>query len=119
MVNEPDVIEHLHRTEPDSGERGIDLVAVVVALLSEWKLGLITFVLVAAAGLLYVSTLKPQYVASATFLPKGGNTEVASLTSIFQASGPGNLYIGLLRSRSVLDDVIQRCDLMKYYKTDS
>ncbi len=119
MVNEPDVLEHMHRTDPDTGERGVDLVAVAAAMLSEWKLALITFVLVAAAGLYYVHTLKPAYIAFATFLPKGGNTEAASLTSIFQASGPGNLYIGLLRSRSVEDDVIKRADLMKYYGTTS
>jgi tyrosine-protein kinase Etk/Wzc len=119
MVNEPDVLEHLNRTDPDTGERGIDLVAVGVALLSQWKLALLTFVVVTAAGLFYVHTLKPQYVAAATFLPKNGNTEMASLTSIFQASGPGNLYIGLLRSRSVLDDVIKRADLMPYFRTQS
>lgn len=119
MVNEPDVLEHLHRIEPDTEERGVDLVAVVVALLSQWKIGLITFVLVAAAGLLYVQTLKPQYVASTTFLPKGGNTETASLTSIFEANGPGVLYVGLLRSRSVEDDVIKRADLMRYFGTGS
>ncbi|HLI77305.1 MAG TPA: Wzz/FepE/Etk N-terminal domain-containing protein, partial [Acidobacteriaceae bacterium] len=63
MVNEPDVLEHLHRTDPVTGEQGIDLVAVVAALVSEWKLALITFVLVTAAGLFYVHSLKPQYVA--------------------------------------------------------
>ncbi len=119
MVNEPDVLEPLHVTDPETGETGIDLVAVVVAMLAEWKLALVTFLLVAAAGLYYVSTLKPAYVAAATFLPKGGNTEAQSLTSIFQASGPGNLYIGLLHSRSVLDDVITRADLMKYYGSTS
>ena len=119
MVNEPDVLEHLHRTESDLGEQGVDLVAVVVAMLAEWKIALATFLLVSAAGLLYVHSLKPQYVAVATFLPKGGNTEAASLASIFQASGPGNLYLGLLRSRSVADDVITRADLMKYYGTTS
>ncbi len=119
MVNEPDVLDQLHRIEPDTGERGIDLVAIVVALLAEWKLALVVFALVAASGLYYVYTLKPQFVAAATFLPKGGNTEAASLASIFQASGPGNLYIGLLRSRSVQDDVIRRCNLMKYFGTDS
>ena len=119
MVNEPDVLEHFHRTDPDTGEQGIDLVAVVVAMLAEWKLALLVFMLVAAAGLYYVHTLKPQYVAVATFLPKGGNTEAASLASIFQASGPGNLYIGLLRSRSVSDDVIKRENLMSYYGVTS
>ncbi len=119
MVNEPDVLEHLHRTDLETGEQGVDLVAVVVALLSEWKLALITFVIVTSLGLYYVSTLKPEYVAQATFLPKGGNTEAASLASIFQASGPGNLYLGLLRSRSVQDDVIKRADLLKYYRLSS
>ena len=119
MVNEPDVLEHLQRTEPDTGEQGIDLVAVIVALLSEWKLALVVFVLVTAAGLYHISTFKPEYVSFATFLPKGGNTESASLTSIFQPSGPGNLYIGLLRSRSVADDVIKREGLLGYYKTSS
>ncbi len=119
MVNEPDVLEDLNRTDPETGERGVDLVEIVVRMLAEWKLALITFVLVAASGLYYVHTLKPAYVAFATFLPKGGNTEVASLTSIFQASGPGNLYIGLLRSRSVEDNVIRRADLMRYYQTSS
>ncbi len=119
MLNEPDVLEHLHPTEPETGERGLDLVAVAVALLSEWKLALVVFLLVSAAGLYHVYTLKPEYVAAATFLPKGGNTETASLTSVFQPSGPGNLYIGLLRSRSVADDVIKRENLMAYYKTTS
>ena len=119
MVNEPDVLEHLHHTEPDMEERGVDLVAVVVALLSQWKIGLITFALVTAIGFWYISTLKPQYVASTTFLPKGGNTETASLTSIFEANGPGVLYVGLLRSRSVEDDVVKRAGLMKYFGTNS
>lgn len=119
MVNEPDVLEDLRRTDLETGEQGIDLVAVVVALLSEWKLALITFVLVTAAGFFYVHTLKPAYVAGASFLPKGGNTETASLSTIFQASGPGSLYSGLLRSRSVLDDVIKHYGLMQYYGTGS
>lgn len=119
MVNEPDVIDQLQTTNMVTGERGIDLVAIVVAMLREWKMALVVFLAVTAAGLVYVHSLKPAYVAAATFLPKGGNTEAATLTSIFQASGPGSLYIGLLRSRSVLDDVVQRDSLMKYYGTTS
>lgn len=119
MVNEPDVLEHLHRTDADTGERGVDLVAVAIALLQEWKLALAVFLVVVAGGLAYIHSLKPQYVAVTTFLPKGGNTEAASLSSIFQANGPGNIYLGLLRSRSVADDVIKRCNLMTYYGTKS
>ena len=119
MVNEPDVLEHLHRTDLDTGEQGVDLVAVVVALLAEWKLAIVIFLLVAGAGLWYVQSLKPQYVATATFLPKDGNTEAASLTSIFQVTGPGNLYVGLLHSRSVQDAVVKRADLLRYFGTTS
>ena len=119
MLNEPDVLEDLRRMEPDSGESGVDLVAIVVAFLAEWKLALLVFLLVSAAGFYHISTLKPEYVAFGTFLPKGGNTETASLISVFQPSGPGNLYIGLLRSRSVADDVIKRENLLAYYKTTS
>ena len=105
-------------TEPMSDE-GIDLVNVFAAILAEWKVALITFAVVAIAGLLYVRSLKPQYVASATFLPSEGHTEAANLASIFNASGPGSLYLGLMRSRSVQDDVLERAHLLQLWNTRS
>ena len=105
-------------TEPILDE-GIDLVAVFAAILAEWKVALITFVVVAAAGLAYVHTLKPLYVATATFLPSEGHAEAANIASILNASGPGNLYLGLMRSRSVQDDVVQQTHLMQRYGTPS
>lgn len=98
-------------TEPLRSE-GIDLVALVAALFTEWKVGLITFVVVAAAGLAYVHTLKPKYVATATFLPSQGHVEAANIASILNATGPGNLYVGLMRSRSVQDDVVSQVHLL-------
>ncbi len=103
-------------TEP-MAEEGIDLVAVVVAVLAEWKIALITFVVAAAVGLAYVNALKPQYVASATFLPSQGRTEISSVSDIFNSTGPGTLYLGLMRSRSVLDDVIVHAHLMQAFGT--
>ena len=105
-------------TEPLT-EEGIDLVAVVAAILGEWKVALVTFILVALAGLVYVHSLKPQYIATATFLPSEGHTETASIASILSASGPGNLYLGLMRSRSVQDDVIDKTHLLERYGTKS
>ena len=105
-------------TEPLT-EEGIDLVALVVAIFGEWKVALITFILVAAAGLVYVHSLKPEYVATATFLPSEGHTETASLASILNATGPGTLYLGLMRSRSVQDDVIDHTHLLQRYGTGS
>ena len=104
-------------TEPLTGE-GIDLVSVFVAILGEWKVALAIFVVVALCGLIYLRTLKPQYVATATFLPSE-HTEAANLASIFNASGPGNLYIGLMHSRSVDDDVIDHLHLLQLYGTKS
>ena len=100
-------------------EEGIDLVAVVVAVLAEWKVGLLAFVVLAGLGLAYVASLRPQYVASASFLPSEGHTEASSLASIFNASGPGTLYLGLMRSRSVEDDVIDHARLLQLFGTSS
>ena len=105
-------------TEPLRDD-GIDLVALVAALLTEWKVGLVTFLVVAAAGLAYVHTLKPKYVATATFLPYQGHVEAANIASILNASGPGNLYVGLMRSRSVADDVVAQTHLLQRYNVGS
>lgn len=106
-------------TEPVS-EQGLDLVAVFVAILAEWKIALIAFLIAAAIGLSYVRSLKPQYVASATFLPSSGvHTEADSLASLLGPTSSGSLYIGLLRSRGVEDDVIERVHLRQLYGTPS
>ncbi len=119
MVNEEIQTERLpYDTEPIP-EEGIDLVAVFSALFSEWRMALAVFALMALGGLLYVFTLKPQYVASATFLPSQGRTEADSLASIFSARGPGTLYIGLLRSRTVQDEIIDHAHLLKLFHTTS
>ena len=110
-----DTTEQLpYDTEPMT-DGGIDLVAVVAAIVAEWKVALISFAIFAAAGLLYVRTLKPAYVASATFLPSQGHVEAANIASILNASGPGGLYVGLMRSRSVQDDVVDRVHLLQRY----
>lgn len=106
-------------TEPMS-EEGIDLVRIVVAILSEWKVALLTFVVVALAGLVYIRTLKPQYVANATFLPSQGHSAATSLASLFNSGpGPGSLYLGLMHSRSVQDDVLDSTHLLQHWGTQS
>ena len=118
MVNEQTMRERLpYDTEPIP-EQGIDLVSVFVALLSEWRIGLIAFIVAAAAGLGYVYSLKPQYVATATFLPSQ-HTATPTLNSLIAPTAPGNLYIGLMRSRSVQDDVINQEHLLDLFHTRS
>jgi uncharacterized protein involved in exopolysaccharide biosynthesis len=41
------------------------------------------------------------------------------LASLFSTNGPGTMYMGLLDSRSVQDEVIDRVGLMKLYRTHS
>lgn len=103
----------------EQDERGVDLLALAIALASEWRLGakafLIAFVLLVAL----IFFLSPQYVATAVILPEGGHSTTSSLSSLFATSGPGGLYMGLLNSRSVQDEVIDRADLMRVFKTSS
>lgn len=120
MLRNTDVVSEglPYDTEPLRDE-GIDLVALAAAILTEWKVGLLTFLVLAAAGLAYVHTLKPKFVATATFLPSQGHVEAANIASILNASGPANLYLGLMRSRGVQDDVVQQVYLMKRYGVGS
>lgn len=105
-------------TEPVP-EEGIDLVAVFAAVLREWPTALIVFAIVSLLGAVYVHRLKAAYVATATFLPSQSQTQTQALSSIFSPRGPGNLYIGLLQSRSVQDNIIERNHLLKLFGTNS
>ena len=118
MAGEETVRGLPYDTEPLS-EEGLDLVAVFVALFREWRTALILFALVALAGVLKVHSLKSEYVATATFLPSQGHSQVDTISSIFSPRGPGNLYIGLLQSRSVQDNIIDRNHLLELFHTKS
>ncbi len=112
--------EHLlPPSDAPAPEAGIDLLTIAIALLSEWRIAMITFVVSAFLCLLYIYSLKPQYVAHATFLPQEGRSETESLASIFSSRGPGALYIGLLQSETVQNDVIRRDDLLTLFHTGS
>jgi tyrosine-protein kinase Etk/Wzc len=112
----------LHGLEPNAvepEEQGIDLLALVAAFVTEWRLALITFVLVALLGFAYVFHLKSQFVATATILPEGSRAETTSLSSLFSAGNSGTLFTGLLGSRSVANGVIDQLNLRSYYHTKS
>jgi tyrosine-protein kinase Etk/Wzc len=118
MSREESTNEHVMTGDAEA-ERGIDLFGIVVALLSEWRLGLIAFAVVAVICVGLVFLLKPQFVATAVLLPQAGRSDSGNLGSLFSNHGPGQLYIGLLQSRSVEDDVIQRAGLLQLFQTSS
>ncbi len=87
---------------------------------------LITFIV--ACGL---TLLMPNiYTATARVLPPkdnksglssmlGGMSDLAALAGISTGGGSGELYIGMLESRTVNDAIIERFDLMKYFKWET
>lgn len=118
-MSRPETINEQGITEDAEAERGIDLFGIVVAILSEWRLGLTAFAIVSVICIGLVFTLKPQFVATAVLLPQSGRGDSGNVASLFSNRGPGQLYIGLLQSRSVEDDVIQHAGLLQLFGTAS
>ena len=107
---------------PAAGEQeesGVDLLSVTAALLTEWRLGAIAFLVTLAIATGAIFALKPQYVATAVILPENGHAEMNSLSSLFTLQRPGGMYIGLLKSRSVQEEVVERAGLLKLWNTSS
>jgi uncharacterized protein involved in exopolysaccharide biosynthesis len=93
-------------------------------MIGKWAL------LVAVVTAVVVSIMKPMYTAEATFLPPNslstGSTsallgQLGALSGAGAALGglrdPSLIYIGILGSRTVADDLIKKFDLAKVYKT--
>jgi uncharacterized protein involved in exopolysaccharide biosynthesis len=84
-----------------------------------------------AVGLFEALATKPSFTAKAVFLPPGNSSnssmligQLGQLAGISSSSGalgslkdPGAIYIGILQSRTVADDMIGRFDLQKLYRT--
>lgn len=113
-----------------SAEDGLQLIQVVL-LLWRNKKTLLRFTVattVLTAGIVFF-VLKPTYTANAVFLPPQsppGSTmsqiagQLGSLGAIGALGGlknPGDLYIGILGSRTIADALIQRFGLQSVYKT--
>ncbi len=97
----------------------VDLTELLVRFLAEWRTGLLVALVVAALGMAKTYSLKAQYVAQATILPQGGSSAAAGLAGLFSTRQPGDVYFGLLGSRSVANTIIDRLDLLKTFGTGS
>ncbi len=103
-------------------------------LLAHRQLLLIGVLAGAFTGALLVMFMKPTYIATATFLPPGSMSSNSSalLGQLGALSGgagglalgglagikdPSMIYIGILESRSVADEMIRQFDLQTVYKT--
>ena len=99
-------------------EETVDLFDLAVRFLMEWRRMLLVMFVIFAICLAFVYSIRPLYEATATILPQS-QQEASSLTSLFSSHTTGDVFIGLLSSRSVQDDVINRAGLMDVYKARS
>jgi len=113
-----------------SAEDGIDLIQVVL-LLSRNKKTILRFTVATTVltVLIVFFVLKPTYTANAVFLPPQSSPgsamsqlagQLGSLGAIGALGGlknPGDVYIGILGSRTIADTLIKRFDLQSVYKT--
>lgn len=109
----------LAELSPEPAEDGIDLIKVAAAYISQWRLFALCFILLTVASIFYIFSLKSQYVATATFLPQASTNQGDPYSSIFSPRSPGEVFVGLLRSRSVQDDVVDRAHLLSLLHTTS
>jgi uncharacterized protein involved in exopolysaccharide biosynthesis len=134
VANYPETFTHAEPragvVENTSDEQEIDMLDVT-ALLLRRKRTILKFALVtgAIAAILAYLVMKPMYTAEATFLPPqsapgSGMSQLMSqlgpLTGLGALGGlksPGDVYVGILKSRTIADDLIHRFDLEKVYKS--
>jgi tyrosine-protein kinase Etk/Wzc len=134
VVNYPETFTHAESKtsvmESTSEEQEIDLLVVMALLLRGRKTILkFTLVAVALAALLAYLVMKPMYTAEASFLPPqsapgSGMSQLASqlgplsgLGALGGLKSQGEVYLGILESRTIADGMIKRFDLQKVYKT--
>jgi tyrosine-protein kinase Etk/Wzc len=68
------------------------------------------------AGIALAAFLKPVYTAQAVFLPPKEQDTQNGPAIILGETSPSDIYLGMLTSRTVADDVIDHVGLMSIYK---
>lgn len=109
----------LENPSPPVQDESIDLLKLAAVFLAEWKLGFIVTVIVFLLGLIITFSITPLFEATASLLPHESAIQTNSLAAMFSAKSPEDSYLGLLESRSVADQVIDREDLLHVFHTKS
>jgi tyrosine-protein kinase Etk/Wzc len=121
--------EHTLDAKPDADKR-MDLMELAILLMRGKKI-ILRFMLVAMGltAIVVYLIMMPMYTAQAVFLPPQNSpgsgmaqlaSQLGSLSAVGGLSGiksTGELYVGILGSRTVADGLIKRFDLEKIYKT--
>jgi tyrosine-protein kinase Etk/Wzc len=125
--------EESRRLDHTSTEDGIDLTQVVFLLWRDKKTILrFTIATTVLTALIVFLVLQPTYTANAVFLPPqslpgsamsqlagqlGSLGAVGALGGLSGLKSTGDIYIGILSSRTIADTLIKRFDLQSVYKT--
>lgn len=111
-------------------EHEVSFIDLMITLAKHKKL-LIRLPLIAVLAAIAISFALPKvYRANAKLLPPQGQSSAASLLSqlggvagAFAASSglknPNEMYVGMLRSRTIADKLVDRFKLQEFYDTDS
>ncbi|WP_263367887.1 GumC family protein [Edaphobacter bradus] len=117
------------REEALAQEDEIDLLDLLRVLLANKSLILKFAFGPAVLTAIVLVLMKPTYTAEASFLPPNSMTsgpsallgQLGALSGAGSALGgfrdPTQIYVGMLKSRTVADDIIRQFDLAKVYKT--
>jgi tyrosine-protein kinase Etk/Wzc len=120
------------RSEPQEVLTGgeVDLIDLAALLLREKKTILkFTVILLVLTVIVVYLVMKPMYTAEAVFLPpqnSPGSSMALQLASQLGPLGagalgglksPGDVYVGILGSRTIADGLVKKFDLQKIYKT--
>ncbi len=111
----PDPNSHT-ATAPTEPEDTIDLLELATTFVAEWRRFLLITLLVFAAGLAFIYSIKPLYESYASILPQD-RAEAPTATTLFTGRSTAEVFFGLLASRSVADEVIDRLNLLAAYHT--
>jgi len=130
-IHEPNVADTqaLHSSATESR---IDLLTVLLIVAKTKRRMLLMTVGGLAVGITLSLVLKPTYTATAAILPPQQSTSAAAALlgqagSFSSAAGlgggmlglksPADMYVGILESRTIADNVIAACNLRQRYKT--
>lgn len=109
---------------PDAGEREFSVLDILIVLAKHKKL-IIWLPVVAAIASAAISFALPNvYKASAKLLPpqqaqSGASALLSQLGGAAGLKNPNDLYIGMLKSRTVADKLIAKFDLQKAYDVET
>jgi len=114
------------RVNPPDGDRGIDLFDILL-ILSEARKKIAIFTIAAMAlGAIIGLLMRPTFAASALILPPEQGQSASSMLmnqlGIASLAGgelksPSDMYLGILGSRTIADEIIAKFHLEREYKT--